>query len=53
VSDTVTYVEAIRLALRTALGDDERVLVLGGTSAVAAAPFGRPPACRRSSASSG
>jgi 2-oxoisovalerate dehydrogenase E1 component beta subunit len=29
VSDTVTYVEAIRLALRTALGDDERVLVLG------------------------
>jgi len=29
VSDTVTYVEAIRRALRTALGDDERVLVLG------------------------
>ena len=29
MSDTVTYVEAIRLALRTALGDDERVLVLG------------------------
>ena len=29
MSDTVTYVEAIRRALRTALGDDERVLVLG------------------------
>ena len=29
MSDTVTYVEAIRLALRTALGDNERVLVLG------------------------
>jgi 2-oxoisovalerate dehydrogenase E1 component beta subunit len=29
MSDTVTYVEAIRLALRTALGEDDRVLVLG------------------------
>jgi 2-oxoisovalerate dehydrogenase E1 component beta subunit len=29
MSDTVTYVEAIRLALRSALGDDDRVLVLG------------------------
>ena len=29
MSDVVTYVDAIRLALRTALGEDERVLVLG------------------------
>jgi 2-oxoisovalerate dehydrogenase E1 component beta subunit len=29
MSDVVTYVEAIRLALQTALGEDERVLVLG------------------------
>ncbi len=29
MSERVTYVEAIRLALRSALGDDDRVLVLG------------------------
>jgi 2-oxoisovalerate dehydrogenase E1 component beta subunit len=29
MSDTVTYVEAIRLALRHALADDDRVVVLG------------------------
>ena len=29
MSEPVTYVEAIRLALRSALGDDDRVLVLG------------------------
>jgi 2-oxoisovalerate dehydrogenase E1 component beta subunit len=29
MSDSVTYVEAIRLALREALADDERVVVLG------------------------
>src|SRR4051812_31423073 len=29
MSERVTYVEAVRLALRSALGDDDRVLVLG------------------------